>query len=150
MKKPGSRTTSTKKDDGTSTGNKNNSQIVGKALDLGKEALKTGGTVAELFKERQRTEQVRITTQGQVEQAKEVTRRAESQAKVDMASIYSDHLKDIRQHEREMYALETARTESANLNHQRERVLDKMLNEPASQEKLVETLYELIPADKKR
>lgn len=128
MKKPPEKKSSSKKDEGI----KVTGQMIGKVLDIGKELASTGNNLIGLAKEIQHTKVAAINANAKVMVAKEATATAGINAATEVTRIHSDNHKDKMGHELEMARLQMERENMTALNRQRERVLDKMLQETES------------------
>lgn len=143
MKKPTPKSSPQKK---SKTDNVWSEKTAGKAMDFGKAGMSTIGDLADWGKEVQRTKQEYIKAQTQIAGAKEVTAQTRLRAEVDIMSIHRDHHKDKMEHERELQRLKNQRENDAALIHQRDRVLDKLLDNPEDNTpQLADSLRALLP-----
>ncbi|MBI3145237.1 MAG: hypothetical protein HYZ18_08260 [Pseudogulbenkiania sp.] len=146
MKKPGAKKTESKKEEGS----KVTSQVLGKVLDIGKELASTGNNLIDWGKEKERTKQVVAEASGKVAEAKETTRQVELDANVRITDIHRNHHKDVMDHEHAMARLHGEREDARARNRERERLLDKLLDEPQNQEQVAEQYRALIAEDKSK
>lgn len=103
-------------------------KTLGKALDVGKQALSTASDLAGLGQEIQRTRQAQINADRDVALAREETTRARMKAYENMATIDRDRENHRMTHECEMLRLQQQHQNNVALNAQRDRVLDKLLD----------------------
>lgn len=121
-------------------------KTVGKVMDVAKEGMSTIGNLTDWGKEVQHTKQAHIQAHAQIVGAKEVTEQTRLRAEVDITSIHRDHHKDKMEHERELQRLKNQRENDAALMHQRDRVLDKLLDDPRDNTpQLADSLRALLP-----
>lgn len=123
-----------------------NEKTVGKVLDVAKQGMSSIGSIADLGKEVQRTKQIEIKAAVQITQAVEKTEQTRINASRQIADIHRSHFKDRMEHEREMQRLNNQATNDAALIRQRDRVLDKLLDNPGDETpQLADSLRVLLP-----
>lgn len=143
MKKPAPKSDPKKKGEAS---NPWTEKTVGKVMDVAKEGMSTIGSLADWGKEVQRTRQAEINAAAQITQAIENTEQARIKAGVDIAGIRRDHSNNIMEHECEMQRLKNQRDNDAALIRQRDRVLDKLLDNPGDNTpQLADSLRVLLP-----
>lgn len=121
-------------------------KTVGKALDVAKQGMSSIASIADLGKEVQRTKQVEINATVQITQAVEKTAQTRINADRQIADIHRSHFNDRMEHQREMLRLENQAKNDAELIRQRDRVLDKLLDNPGGDTlQLADTLRVLLP-----
>ncbi|GKT17145.1 hypothetical protein AVHY2522_14220 [Acidovorax sp. SUPP2522] len=123
-----------------------NDKTVGKVLDVAKQGMSSIESLADLGKEVQRTKQIEIKATVQITQAVEKTEQTRINADRQIADIHRSHFKDRMEHEREMQRLNNQATNDAALIRQRDRVLDKLLDNPGDETpQLADSLRVLLP-----
>jgi hypothetical protein len=141
MKKPGPKSDHKEGD----SSNRWSQTNVGKALDLANKGMSTVGHVTDWAKEKQRTEQTRLKSQVQLTEAVEKTAQARIDADAKIFGVYRDHFKNEMDHKLEMQRLADERVNSAALIRQRDKVLDKLLDNPGDQpQQLADSLRALL------
>lgn len=104
------------------------------------------GSLADWGKEVQRTKQAEIKATVEITQAVEKTTQTRIKADTDIAAIHRNHFKDRMEHEREIQRLKNQRENDAALIRQRDRVLDKLLDNPGDNTpQLADSLRVLLP-----
>jgi hypothetical protein len=134
------------------TGKAPSSNNIGKVLDIVKEVASTGNNLIDWGKEVQRTKQEEVKAYAQVAVAREATESDALDAEVRITEIHQRHFKDKMEHEQVMTGLQTKRENAASLNRQRERVLDKLLEDadkPENKAQLATSYRALLAADPK-
>ncbi len=143
MKKPNPKNNSRNKGEASSPWTE---ATIGKTLDVAKASMSSIGSLVDLGKEVQRTKQVEINAAVHIKQAVEKTEQTRIQAVKDTVAIQRDHFKDRMEHEREMQRLKDQREKDAALIRQRDRVLDKLLdNSEGNMPQLADSLRVLLP-----
>lgn len=143
MKKPTPKSDTKKKSENS---NPWTDKTVGKALDVAKEGMSSIGSLADWGKEVQRTKQAEIKATVEITQAVEKTTQTRIKAVTDIAAIQGNHFKDRMEHELEIQRLKNQREKDAALIRQRDRVLDKLLDNPGDNtHQLADSLRTLLP-----
>jgi hypothetical protein len=148
MKKPSPKN-DTKNGSKKNEGSKFNVQSMNKVLDIGKQLVSTGTSLVDLHTEMERTKQTQIKADADVAKAKEVTEQHRQRSRTDLAATFQKYASDCNLHEREMLRLQTERDNSASLNRQRERVLDKLLEDGEASKAQLADQYRALTNEKK-
>jgi len=149
MKKPSPKKDTKSSDTKKSEGSKINVQSTNKILDIGKELVSTGASLVDLHKEVEKTKQTQIKADADVAKAKEVTEQHCLRAVTKIAETLQKRASDCNLHEREMLRLQTERDNSLSLNRQRERVLDKWLEDGETSKAQLADQYRALSNEKK-
>jgi hypothetical protein len=149
MKKPPPKKDTKSSDTKKSEGSKFNAQSMNKILDIGKELVSTGASLIDLHKEGEKTKQTQIKADADVAKAKEVTEQHRLRAVTNIAETLQKHASECNLHEREMLRLQTERDNSVSLNRQRERVLDKWLEDGEASKAQLADQYRALTNEKK-
>ena len=146
MKKPAPKNTPQKRDATSIISN----QMLGKILDIGKELASTRNNLVDLDKEKERTRQVVAEAHGKVAKAQEKTKQVEKDVNARITDIHRAHHQDVMEHELAMAKLQGEREDARARNSERERLLNKLLEEPSNEEQVAQQYRALIDADKPR
>jgi hypothetical protein len=123
------------------------SDLAKPVLDVVKELVSTANNVIGWRKEAERTQQAQINADAQVVQAKEKTQRTAIKGAVDIADIGRKHLDKKMEHEAVMKRLQIQSDNDASKRHERELILDKMLEDPQNNVELVNSYRIALLAD---
>ncbi|EPG9352135.1 hypothetical protein IPC29_06600 [Pseudomonas aeruginosa] len=123
-------------------------KVRGEALKVAGEALKAVGKFSDWGKQAQITKAAVSASHAKIEEAREKTKQAELDAKAKIEETTRLRQKDAQSHTQEMAKLQLQYEQMISLNRDRERVLDKMLEDPENTELLVQSYCALIPPPK--
>jgi len=130
--------------------NKASAATIGKALDAAKVGASTISSIAGVFAEKQRTQQVKAQANAQIRQAEETTKQVAIQAYTDIANVDAHVYIHRLDHTETMQRMSDAHAVEMALHKQRERVLDKLLESTEGRpEQLVDGLRALLPDDRR-
>lgn len=149
MKKPSPKRDTQYSDTKKNEGSKFNVHSMNKALDIGKQLVSTADSLVDLRKVVEKTKQTQIEADAEVAKAKEVTEQHRLNSVTKIAETLEKHASDCNLHEREMLRLQTERDNSASLNRQRERVLDKWLEDGQAGKAQLADQYRALTNEKK-
>lgn len=123
-----------------------NEHNVGKALDVAKQGTTTISSVANVFSEVQKTKQKKIDAEASIAKSEHKTKRALANMTVSLAEVHRDMEKNKQEHEAKMTELNLQHELNVTVAEHRERLLDKLLEAPASDSPaLVDGLRNLLP-----
>lgn len=123
-------------------------KVRGEALKVGGEALKAVGKFADWGKQTQVTKAAVSASNAKIEDSREKTKQAALNANTKIEETNRLRQKDAQSHTQEMAKLQLQYEQMSSLNRDRERVLDKMLDEASSPELLLHSYCALIPSSK--
>lgn len=146
MKKTEPKNTTQKKEESS----KVSAQMLGKILDIGKVLASTSNNLVDLGKAKERTRQVVAEAHGKVAEAQEKTKQVEKDVNARITDIHRAHHQDVMVHELAMAKLQGEREDARARNSERERLLNKLLEEPSNEEQVALQYRALIDADKPR
>jgi len=151
VKKPTPKQGTQKDETGKSTGSKTNTQTVNKVLDIGKGIVSVCSGVIDLGKEKEKTNQVRIKADADIETARQITERHRLSANVAHDEIARLREKDDKIFQAEMARLAIERDHKASQNHVRESLVQRLVQDSeVSKAQIVDTYQALLSDDQKK
>lgn len=151
MKKPTPKQGTQKDETGKSTGSKTNTQTVNKVLDIGKGIVSVYSGVIDLGKEKEKTNQVRIKADADIETARLMTERHRLSANVAHDEIARLREKDDKVFQTAMERLAIERDDKASQNRVRESLVQRLVQDPeVSKAQIVDTYQALLSDDQKK
>lgn len=151
MKKPTPKQGTQKDETSKSTGSKTNTQTVNKVLDIGKGVVSVWSSVIDLGKEKEKTNQVRIKADADIETARQMTERHRLSANVAHDEIARLREKDDKVFQTEMARLAIERDDKASQNRVRESLVQRLVQDPeVSKAQIVDTYQALLSDDQKK
>ena len=150
MKKPTPKQGTQKDESGKSTGGKTTVQTVNKVLDIGKNIVSVSRDLIDLGKEKEKTNQVRIKAEADIETARQITERHRLSANVAHNEIGRLREKDDKVFQTEMARLAIERDEKASQNRVRESLVKHLVQDSGvSKAQIVDTYQALLTNDQK-
>lgn len=151
MKKPTPKQDTQKDETGKNTGRKTNTQTVNKVLDIGKGIVSVGSGLIDLGKEKEKTNQVRIKADADIETARQMTERHRLSANVAHDEIARLRENDDKVFQTEMARLTIERDDKASQNRVRESLVQRLVQDPeVSKAQVVDTYQALLSEGHKK